>query len=185
MINDDFNTPVKGNADFIFNHEYGHHKDYMKLKKYLDDLWDDEFDRGHQQAKMYGSENKKYKNCHDMHDDEVIADVNGIIHTKNGNKVYKKFSQYANKSRHKVSKEIQQSLDLRKKNMEKDILRKKRSLSPHETDKMDSLNNRLYRLNCYYNNCSRKNNEHKDTEYYRAKSNLKAAKDPVLRNYMQ
>ena len=90
MGNTEFNSPVKGAENITFNHEYGHHKDYMKLKKSLDDSWDDEFDRGHQQAEMYGSENKKYKNRHDKDTEEVLADVNSIIHTKNGNKVYKK-----------------------------------------------------------------------------------------------
>ena len=136
-------------------------------------------------ALEYGSENKKYKDIHDKDTEEVLADVNSIIHTKNGNKVYKKHYQDLGKGRHKASKAIQQNLNYQKRNMEKDILRRKRSLSPHETDKIRSLDEQLENVVSIYDYYTMLNNKGKNTDYYRAKSNLKAAKDPVLRNYMQ
>ena len=178
MSNSNFNTPVKGAENITFNHEYGHHKYDMKPM-------DIEYWKTERKAVEYGSENKKYKDIHDKDTEEVLADVNSIIHTKNGNKVYKKHYQDLGKGRHKLIKGIQQNLNYQKRNMEKDILRRKRSLSPHETDKIRSLDDQLENLDNNYDYYTTLYNKDKNTDYYRAKSNLKAAKDPVLRNYMQ
>ena len=202
MSNADFNSPVRGSENLIFNHEYGHHKDNRYLHKddrneldFAVGRPDEKYTRVHDRASSYGLQNYKYKNYHDMDSDEVLADVNSINHTKNGNKVFRKDFENLEKGRHKYGK-IKYHDNISEMNKKKNhLLHQKqeiqsRKYSPSFTPKdkeelIEDLNKNIAKVDREYGDFKKSYSRTANTDYYRRKTNIQAAKDPVLRNYMQ
>lgn len=221
MSNSNFNSPVKGADNFTFNHEYGHRKIHniyddatkeltqhpKQTTQYMNDKLQN-FKNVYSKAKNYGSENNIYKNQHDIDPDEVLADVNGITHTKNGEKVMRKHFQDINKADHKGFNHQANNTYLKIKHErpfmnnainslknQKDQIQSQKYYSQNERQQQDqniqNINNKIRKLNSLQHLKGPKDTRRMfsdgtgNTAYYRAKSNLQAAKDPVLRNYMQ
>ena len=203
MNNASFSPRVRNSEDFIFNHEYGHAKVDRHYQSYMQDKENNRksgeyVDKAWNEATPYAKNHKNYKDDHDVDTEETIADVNGIVNTKNGEKVFRKFSQDNAKRRaavnnHQVTKtmtnQVRNSInkDNRDLNSGKDRLQKTRYFgirkNLNKRKNIQEINQSINKNQNLLNNLNRNLEVQPTTDRYRYRDNMAATKNPTLRNF--
>ena len=205
MVNQDFNPRVKGYEDYVFNHEYGHAKVNRKRQQIIQgggirNTLKNAQNYGNLslQAKSYAQRNQNYKDEHDANGEETIADVNGIINTKNGEKVYRKGKQDSAKQRAKFVNNPTMQNHYKKvfNNVDEENRQLKSEIDRLKTQKVSGIRNNIQKNSTIKNmnkkidlNTNGRNRLQQNlrvqptTDRYRYQDNMAATQNPTLRNF--